>query len=244
MQDAEGSGERDQGASLGRGVLYLVATPIGNLEDITLRAVRVLQGVDRVFCEDTRRTGRLFQRLSIAGRLSSCHRFNEQKRSVSLLRCLESGGTAALVSDAGTPGIHDPGARLVREAWEAGFQVEAVPGPCSIAAALSLSGFPADAFHFAGFLPARQGRREKALERLSALPDTLVLFESPHRILKLARELVRWFGGRQVAVCREMTKLHQEVIRGEAEQVAASLDACRPRGEYVVVLGPGGRREP
>ena len=229
---------------LARATLYLVSTPIGNLEDITLRALRVLREVDMVFCEDTRRTGLLLRRLGIGNRLASCHRFNERERQGRLLECLGGGGTVALVSDAGTPGIRDPGERLVRAVWEAGFRVEGVPGACAAISALSISGLATDTFHFAGFLPVKRGRRERMLQALSEIRDTLVLYESPYRIHRLAGELLRFFGNREVAVCRELTKLHEEVLRGPIPGVAEELAARKPRGEYVVVVGPEDSRLP
>ncbi len=224
-------------ASLRSGSLYLVATPIGNLEDITLRAVRVLREVELVLCEDTRHTGRLLNHLKIKKPLLSCHRFNERSRVKTVLNRLQSGERLALVSDAGSPGIRDPGARLIRAVWEAGYRVEPVPGPCAAVAALTASGLAADEFHFVGYLPVKSGRRAKALERLSRIRETIVIYESPHRIRKLSGELTVWFADRDLAVCRELTKRYEEVIRGTAPEIARRLTEQKPRGEYVLVVG-------
>ena len=217
--------------------LYLVATPIGNLEDITLRALRVLREADVILCEDTRRTGRLLASYGIKKLLLSCHRFNERERQKAVIRHLENGNAVALVSDAGTPGISDPGDRTTRTVWEAGYRVEVVPGPCAAIAALAGSGLPAGEFHFIGFLPVKQGQRAKALERFSRLEGTVVIYESPYRIQKLAEELIQWFAEREIVVCRELTKKFEEVIHGTPAEVQRKLSKRKPKGEYVVVAG-------
>lgn len=217
--------------------LYLVATPIGNLEDVTLRALRVLREADVVLCEDTRRTGRLLAAYGIKKTLLSCHRFNERQRQDAVIRRLENGGSIAMVSDAGTPGISDPGDRLARAVWKAGYRVEVIPGPCAAIAALAGSGLPAGEFHFIGFLPIKQGQRAKTLERFSRLEGTVVIYESPYRIQKLAEELTQWFAEREIVVCRELTKKFEEVIRGTPAEVQRELSNRKPKGEYIVVAG-------
>lgn len=229
--------DADNPAPLRGETLYLVATPIGNLEDVTIRALRVLREADVVLCEDTRRTGRLLAAYGIKKPLLSCHRFNERQRQDAVIQRLENGGSIAMVSDAGTPGISDPGDRLARAVWEAGYRVEAVPGPCAAIAALADSGLPAGEFHFIGFLPVKPGRRAKTLERLSRLEGTLVIYESPHRIQKLAEELIQWFAEREIVVCRELTKKFEEVIRGTPAKIQRELGKRKPKGEYTVVAG-------
>src|SRR5262249_5069938 len=186
--------------------LYLVATPIGNLEDITLRAVRTLKECDLVAAEDTRRTGQLLKHLGIVRPLLSCFHFNEARRSHEILERLQRGEKVALVTDAGSPGISDPGERLVKAARAAGLRVEAVPGPCALVAALTASGLPAHEFHFVGFLPHKSGQRRKQLEALRAMPGTLVLYESPYRIEKLLAELAEVLPERRLVLARELTK--------------------------------------
>ena len=217
--------------------LYMVATPIGNLEDVTLRALRVLREADVVLCEDTRRTGRLLAAYGIKKALLSCHRFNERQRQDAMIQRLENGGSIAMVSDAGTPGISDPGDRLARAVWEAGYRVEVVPGPCAAIAALAGSGLPAGEFHFIGFLPIKQGQRAKTLERFSCLEGTVVIYESPYRIQKLAEELTQWFTEWEIVVCRELTKKFEEVIRGTPAEVQQEISSRKPKGEYIVVAG-------
>src|SRR3989475_4063781 len=185
---------------LSPGTLYLVATPIGNLEDITLRALRTLKECDVVAAEDTRRTGQLLKHFDISKPLLSYFKFNEAKRSEELLQRLRRGEKVALVTDAGTPGISDPGERVVQAAIAAGFRVEPVPGPCALIAALTASGLPADEFHFIGFLPHKSGQRRKKLEGLKSFEGTLVLYESPYRIEKLLGELQEVFPERQVVL--------------------------------------------
>lgn len=220
------------------GTLYLVATPIGNLEDITLRAMRVLRGCDVVAAEDTRHSGRLLQHLGIQKPLVSCFRFNEARRGAELIERLKGGQIVALVSDAGTPGISDPGQRLVAAAREAGVRVEPVPGACALVAALTASGLPTEEFHFVGFLPHKSGQRARRLQELSALPGTLVLYESPFRIQRLIEELTVAYPEREVVLARELTKKFEEWMRGRPAELAARL-AERPRkGEFVVMVAP------
>src|SRR5204862_6067351 len=199
---------------LAPGTLYLVATPIGNLEDITLRALRTLRECDVVAAEDTRRTGQLLKHYQITKPLLSYFRFNEAKRSEEIIDRLRRGEKVALVTDAGSPGISDPGERVVKAAIAAGFRVEPVPGPCALVAAITASGLPTDEFHFVGFLPHKSGRRRKKLEELRSVAGTLVIYESPYRIEKLLIELNELFQERQVVLARELTKKFEEFLRG------------------------------
>lgn len=223
-------------SSLRPGTLYLVATPIGNLEDITLRALRVLRDCDLVAAEDTRRTGRLLRCYEISKPMVSYHRFNEARRSSQILERLRAGGTVALVTDAGSPGISDPGERVVRAVLAAGLRVEPVPGPCALVAALTASGLPTAEFHFVGFLPPKAGARRRELTRLLALPGTLVLYESPHRIERLLSELTELAPERRVIVARELTKKFEERLEGRPAELLALSRTRRLRGEFVVLI--------
>src|SRR5678815_3425185 len=196
------------------GTLYLVATPIGNLEDITLRALRVLKECDVIAAEDTRRTGQLLKHFGISKPMLSYFQFNEAKRSEEIIERLQRSEKIALVTDAGSPGISDPGERVVRAARAAGFRVESVPGPCALVAALTASGLSAKEFHFAGFLPHKSGQRRNRLKALNALPGTLVLYESPYRVTKLLQELQDTCPEREVVLARELTKKFEEYLRG------------------------------
>jgi 16S rRNA (cytidine1402-2'-O)-methyltransferase len=216
--------------------LYLVATPIGNLEDITLRALRVLRECDVVAAEDTRHTGQLLKHFGISKPMLSYFQFNEAARSREIVQRLKSGAKIALVTDAGTPGISDPGARVVRSALAEGCRVESVPGPCALVAALAASGLPTDEFHFAGFLPHKSGQRRRELERLQAVPGTLILYESPHRVLKLLTELAELLPKRKVVLARELTKKFEEFKTGTAPELRAELEKHPPRGEFVVII--------
>jgi 16S rRNA (cytidine1402-2'-O)-methyltransferase len=222
------------------GTLYLVATPIGNLEDITLRALRILRGCDVVAAEDTRHTGRLLAHFQISRPLVSHFRFNEARRGSELLERLRAGGTVALVTDAGTPGISDPGQRLVAAAVAEGLRVEAIPGACALVAGLTASGLPTDEFHFAGFLPHKSGQRRRRLTELTALPGTLVLYESPFRITKLVGELAEVVPGRRIVLARELTKKFEEWLRGTPAELAAELERRPRKGEFVVLVAPAG----
>jgi 16S rRNA (cytidine1402-2'-O)-methyltransferase len=220
------------------GALYLVATPIGNLEDITLRAVRVLRECSLVAAEDTRRTGQLLSHLGFHKPLVSLFKFNEARRSGQIVERLLAGDSVALVSDAGTPGISDPGARVVADALAAGVVVEPVPGPCALVAAIAASGLPTDEFHFGGFLPRKSGARARRLAELSAAGGTLVLYESPFRVAALMAEIAGRWPARRVVVARELTKKFEEWMRGDAKAVAATLAGRSPKGEFVVLLAP------
>ncbi|MGB9457657.1 MAG: 16S rRNA (cytidine(1402)-2'-O)-methyltransferase [Bryobacteraceae bacterium] len=220
------------------GRLYLVATPIGNLEDITYRAVRVLGEVDVIACEDTRQTRKLLDRYGISKPTISYHEHNEAPRAAELAERLRAGATVALVSDAGMPLVSDPGYRLVRAAIEAGVPVEPVPGPSAALAALAASGLPAAAFHFAGFLPAKSGQRTRALQALREESATLVFYEAPHRVLEALEAIAHVLGPRPVVAARELTKVHEEFLRGTAVEVRAQLAARGSvKGEFTLLVG-------
>ena len=220
------------------GRLYLVATPIGNLEDITYRAVRVLGEVDVIACEDTRQTRKLLDRYGISKPTISYHEHNEAPRAAELAERLRAGATVALVSDAGMPLVSDPGYRLVRAAIEAGIPVEPVPGPSAALAALAASGLPAAAFHFAGFLPAKSGQRTRALQALREESATLVFYEAPHRVLEALEAIAQVLGPRPVVAARELTKVHEEFLRGTAVEVRAQLAARGSvKGEFTLLVG-------
>lgn len=221
---------------LAPGTLYLVATPIGNLEDITLRALRVLRECDVVAAEDTRHTGQLLKHFKISKPLLSYFQFNEAKRSEEILERLKRGEKVALVTDAGTPGISDPGERVVRAAVAAGLRVEAVPGPCALVAALTASGLPTDEFHFIGFLPHKSGQRRKQLEALKQFAGTLALYESPYRIEKLLGELNEVFPDRTIILARELTKKFEEFLRGTPAELLALVAKRSLKGEFVVLV--------
>jgi 16S rRNA (cytidine1402-2'-O)-methyltransferase len=218
--------------------LYLVATPIGNLEDMTFRAVRTLKECDVIAAEDTRHTSRLLHHFGISKPLISYFKFNEARRSQDILERLGRGEKVALVTDAGTPGISDPGERVVRVVLQGGFRVESVPGPCALVVGLTVSGFPTDEFHFAGFLPHKSGQRRKQLERLKPVPGTLVLYESPYRIERLVEELALVFPDRPVALARELTKKFEECVRGTPAQLLELLKQRKLKGEFVVLISP------
>ena len=219
------------------GTLYLVATPIGNLEDITLRALRVLRECDAVCAEDTRHTGQLLTHFGIRKSLLSYHKFNEARRSEEILERLRSGQRLALVTDAGSPGISDPGQRVVTACLQAGLRVEPVPGACALIAALTASGLSTDAFRFAGFPPVKSGQRARFLAEWLRSPETVVLYESPYRIEKLLSEIAALAPERPTAVARELTKKFEEWLRGTAQEVVAELIRRPRKGEFVVVIG-------
>lgn len=218
------------------GTLYVVATPIGNLEDITLRATRVLGEVDVVAAEGVDHTRKLCRHFGIRARLTSYNQNNRQRKEPELLEKLQAGSRVALVTNAGTPGISDPGSMLVRRALREGIPVQAIPGPCAAAAALSVSGLRSDGFLFAGFLPSRPGRRRRALEQLVSEPRTLVFYEAPHRIQAMLRDLHAVLGDRHGVVVREMTKVHEETLQGGLGRLAEQMDQDRARGEIVVLV--------
>jgi len=220
------------------GRLYIVATPIGNLEDITYRAVRVLGEADLIACEDTRQTRKLLEHYGIHKPTISYHEHNEAERSAELTSRLAAGAIIALVSDAGVPLISDPGYRLVNAAIKAGIPVEPVPGPSAAIAALAASGLPTDAFHFGGFLPSKPGQRTKVLEELADAQATLVFYEAPHRVLEALETIDKVLGPRQVVVAREITKMHEEFLRGTAAEVRAQLASrTAVKGEVTLLIG-------
>ncbi|MDE6858219.1 MAG: 16S rRNA (cytidine(1402)-2'-O)-methyltransferase [Alistipes sp.] len=216
--------------------LYIVPTPIGNLDDITLRAVKVLQEVDFILAEDTRTTSFLLHHLGIEKPLRSHHKFNEHATVAMVAESIAAGRTVALVSDAGTPGISDPGFLLVRTCVEAGIEVETLPGATAFVPALVQSGFPCDKFCFEGFLPQKKGR-SKRLQELADEERTIVLYESPFRVVKCLEQLAEAMGGdRRVSVSRELTKKFEQTVRGTIEEVIAHFRATEPRGEFVIVV--------
>jgi 16S rRNA (cytidine1402-2'-O)-methyltransferase len=216
--------------------LYVVPTPIGNLEDITLRALRVLKEVDLILAEDTRTTHRLLSHYHIETRLQSYHIFNEHQKTSEIADRIRGGETVALVSDAGTPSISDPGFMLVRACLEREVEVECLPGPTALIPALVNSGFPCEKFCFEGFLPHKKGRKTRLAE-LAAEPRTIILYESPHRIVRVLQELQQVMGeGRRCSVSRELTKIHEETRRGTFAELLAYFTGKEPRGEMVVVV--------
>jgi len=219
------------------GSLYVVSTPIGNLEDITYRAVRILKESDWIACEDTRTTRRLLDHYGIQTRTISYHEHNEANRTEDLVARLQHGETGALVSDAGTPLLSDPGYRIVRAAVQAGIRIEALPGPSALLAGLVVSGLPTDQFHFGGFLPSKQGQRTRVLESLRDEPATLIFYEAPHRILESLEDIAATLGEREVVVARELTKFHEEILRGTAAEIRTTLESRDSiRGEFVVLI--------
>ena len=218
------------------GTLYVVATPIGNLEDITLRALRVLKEVDLIAAEDTRHTQKLLSHYDIPTPLTSYYDQIEARKAPTLIAKLQSGNTIALVSDAGTPGISDPGYRLVKGAIEAGIQIVPIPGASTLTALLSIGGLPTDRFVFEGFLPAKKGQRQKALQRLKEEERTLVLFESPHRLADLLADLEQICGDRQIVIGRELTKLFEEVLRGTVSALRVFLQTRVVKGEVALLV--------
>ena len=218
-------------------MLYLVPTPIGNLEDITLRALRTLREADLILAEDTRTTGLLLKHYDIRRPLMAYHKFNEHHAVAALVERLQAGESIALVSDAGTPGISDPGFLIAREAVRAGLEVTCLPGATAFVPALVASGLPCDRFCFEGFLPQKKGRQSRLLA-LAQERRTMVFYESPHRMAKALQQLAEVFGPeRPVAVCRELTKLHEEVVRGTLAEAIEHFTQHPPRGEFVVVVG-------
>lgn len=218
------------------GILYIVPTPVGNMEDMTLRAIRTLKEVDLILAEDTRTSGVLLKHFDIKNHLMSHHKFNEHGTSAGIVERLKAGQDIALISDAGTPGISDPGFFLVREAVAAGITVQCLPGATAFVPALVDSGLPCDRFVFEGFLPQKKGRQTR-LERLSEEDRTMVFYESPYRVLKTLQQLAEHFGSdRLVSCCREISKVHEESVRGTLSEVIAHFQEKEPRGEFVIVV--------
>lgn len=223
------------------GKLYLVSTPIGNLEDITLRAIKVLRGVDLIAAEDTRRAKRLLARYRAKAPLTSFFEHNEPAKKESIIKRLVAGHDIALISDAGTPGVSDPGFRLVQGAIEAGIEVIPIPGPSAHVAALVVSGLPTDSFHFFGFLPPKGSKRKKRLEEINGVRGTIILYEAPHRLLRTLGDIRDVCGDRPIVVARELTKVYEEVIRGEITEVLEGLAGRKIKGEITLVVAGKGR---
>ncbi len=227
--------------SIKPGALYVVSTPIGNLDDITLRAIRILGTVDLIAAEDTRTTKHLLDHLSITTRMVSYHDYNETRRVPQLVNRLKEGAAVAIVTDAGTPGISDPAYAIIRGAIEHGVEVIPIPGASALLAALVACGLPIDRFVFEGFLPVKKGRKTR-LETFRTEERTIVLYESPHRIMKTLSELCEHFAGREVVVARELTKKFEEIQRGKLSDVIDRLRGKPVRGEYVIVLAGAGKQ--
>lgn len=216
--------------------LYIVPTPVGNLEDMTFRAIRLLKEVNLILAEDTRTTGFLLKHFEIQTKMQSYHKFNEHKAITHIVDRLKAGETMALVSDAGTPGISDPGFLVGRECIKAGIEVECLPGATAFVPALVSSGIPCDKFYFEGFLPQKKGRMTR-LKELAEISTTIVLYESPHRVLKTLTQLVEYMGSeRYAATCREISKLHEETIRGTLAELVQHFTEKAPRGEFVLII--------
>ncbi len=230
-------------SSSARGTLYVVATPIGNLEDLSARAVRVLGSVELIACEDTRTTRPLLIRQGLTTRLISHHKFNEPRSAAEILKILGRGGSVALVSDGGTPGISDPGALLVRQARQAGHRIVPIPGPSAVIALMSSSGFPPGPFTFIGFLPHRRAERRRTLQALRREPRPLVFFESPQRLVASLDDVVEILGDRPACLGREMTKLHEEMLGGTVGSIRAAFGDQAPRGEVTFVVAGVSREE-
>ena len=218
------------------GTLYIIPTPVGNMEDITLRAIRILKEADLVLAEDTRTSGILLKHFEIKNQLMSHHKFNEHGTSAGIVERLKAGQNIALISDAGTPGISDPGFFLVREATKAGIEVTCLPGATAFVPALVMSGLPCDRFSFEGFLPQKKGRQTK-LTTLAQEQRTMVFYESPYRLLKTLQQFSEFFGqDRQACVCREISKVHEEAVRGSLGELVAHFTEKEPKGEIVIVV--------
>jgi 16S rRNA (cytidine1402-2'-O)-methyltransferase len=236
---------KDTISGLARPALYLVGTPIGNLEDITLRALRVLKEVDVIACEDTRQTQKLLNHYAISTRTTSYHEHNEMRKSAELVKEMQEGASVALVTDAGMPGISDPGYRLITLAIRHRVPVVPIPGASAFLSALVASGLPTDSFRFSGFLPAKRGERRAALEAVKSSPWTLVFYEAPHRVVEALEDVIEVLGeGRHVVVAREVTKLHEEFLRGRASEVLENLKARDAvKGEITLLIGKAEEQE-
>ena len=218
------------------GILYIVPTPVGNMEDMTFRAIRILKEADMILAEDTRTSGILLKHYEIQNHLMSHHKFNEHGTSAGIVERLKAGATVALISDAGTPGISDPGFFLVREAVRAGIEVQCLPGATAFVPALVASGLPCDRFAFEGFLPPKKGRQTK-LESLREEQRTMIFYESPYRLVKTLQQLAEVLGAdRQASVCREISKIHEESVRGSLEEIVKHFTTTEPRGEIVIIV--------
>ena len=218
------------------GTLFLVATPIGNLGDITLRALETLKSVDVIACEDTRQTRKLLTHFGISAKLTSYHEHNERERAAEFQKLLIEGKKIAVVTDAGTPGIADPAFRVVQAAIEIGIKIVPIPGAVAFANAAIVSGLPTDSLFFGGFLPARKTERRKKLQQIKSIPATLIFYETPHRLKNALADCLEILGNRQSAVARELTKLHEETIRGNLRQLLEKFTETEPRGEIVLAI--------
>ncbi|MBQ7056318.1 MAG: 16S rRNA (cytidine(1402)-2'-O)-methyltransferase [Bacteroidaceae bacterium] len=222
-------------------MLTLVPTPVGNLDDITMRAIKVLKAVDVILCEDTRTSGILLKHFGIEGRLMSHHKFNEHKTAHALAQRMAAGEQMALVTDAGTPAVSDPGFLLVRECVEQGVEVQCLPGATAFVPALACSGLPCERFTFEGFLPQKKGRQTR-LRELAEEPRTLIFYESPHRVVKTLGQFAEFFGpDRRASVSREISKIHEQTVRGTLEELLAHFSGNEPRGEFVIIVEGLGR---
>ena len=218
-------------------MLYIVPTPVGNLEDITLRALKVLKEADLILAEDTRTSGILLKHYDIHNHMQSYHKFNEHKTVEYLVERMKAGQTLALISDAGTPGISDPGFLLARECAKEGVEVQCLPGATAFVPALVASGLPCDKFVFEGFLPQKKGRQSR-LKELAAEERSIVFYESPYRVVKTLMQFREIFGGnRDVAVCREISKVHEQIVRGSIDNAIEHFNAVEPKGEFVIIVG-------
>lgn len=226
------------------GTLYLVATPIGNLKDITFRAVEVLRSVDVIACEDTRHTGKLLKALDISGKLVSYHEHNETERAEEFVKALSDGKDIAIVSDAGTPGINDPGFRVVQMAREVGVNVVPIPGAVAFVNAVIASGLPTDSIFFGGFLPSKSGERKKRLEEVRSIPATLVFYETPHRLSRALGDCLEVLGDRKACVARELTKLHEEFVAATLNELNERYSNTDVKGEIVLVIDREGDMKP
>ncbi|MEO7672941.1 MAG: 16S rRNA (cytidine(1402)-2'-O)-methyltransferase [Pyrinomonadaceae bacterium] len=223
------------------GTLYLVATPIGNLQDISLRAIETLKAVDLIACEDTRHSRKLLNHHGIANKLVSYHEHNETKRVEEFALLLEQGNSIGIISDAGTPAINDPGFKIVEKAHEIGAGVVPIPGPVAFVNAAIISGLPTDALFFGGFLPSKKGERRKRLEEIKNIPATIIFYESPHRLGKSLADCLDVLGDRRAAVIRELTKLHEEIVRGGLSELSDRFSSAISRGELVLAIDRAGK---
>ncbi|MBC7899042.1 MAG: 16S rRNA (cytidine(1402)-2'-O)-methyltransferase [Saprospiraceae bacterium] len=218
------------------GTLYLVATPIGNLQDISFRAIEILKNVEQIACEDTRHSRKLLNFYEISNKLVSYHEHNELERSDEFAEILKQGKSIAIISDAGTTGINDPGYKMVQKAYEIGATVVPIPGAVAFVNAAIASGLPTDSLFFGGFLPSKKGQRRKRLDEVKQIPATLAFYESPHRLGKSLVDCLDVLGNRQAAVARELTKLHEEIVRGELKDLAEKYSSANSKGEIVLVI--------
>jgi len=216
--------------------LFVVATPIGNLEDITRRAIRILSEVDLIAAEDTRQTKKLLDHYQIVTPMTSYHKFNIKTKTGQLIDLLKEGKRLALVSDSGMPGISDPGYELIRESADQGIRITPIPGPSAVIAALAVSGLPTDRFLFLGFLPKKPGKRRKALKDHQDFSGTIVLYESPYRLIKCLQDILGTLGDRKIVVARELTKIYEEVVRGKTSEVLKKFGQKAPKGEVVILI--------